>query len=181
MNVPPTLTDGILAMNKRILLKCSLLLTTLVMPLAHADWATRVDDDVFTGGHKAMMLGLLGSTNNALVFDCSKNVLDIAYVEQDSSTQDIDGLPMDLVVKIDAAPVVKFDATLSRRNSTTIQAKSEDEGAITEVLKSLQTAKSKIIVGVQSKAGTNQQSLTGNIYGSTTSVNDFIKACEIKL
>ena len=168
-------------MNKMHLLKCSLLLTTLVMPFAHADWATRVDDDVFTGGHKAMMLGLLGSTNNVLIFDCSRSVLDIAYVEQDSSTQDIDGLPVDLVVKIDSAPIVKFDAILSRRNSTTIQAKSEDAASITSVLKALQTAKSKVIVGIQSKAGTNQQSLTGNIYGSTASVNDFTKACEIKL
>ena len=53
--------------------------------------------------------------------------------------------------------------------------------SITSVLKALQTAKSKVIVGIQSKAGTNQQSLTGNIYGSTASVNDFTKACEIKL
>ncbi|WP_459176226.1 hypothetical protein [Ewingella americana] len=168
-------------MNKTRLFKASLLLTSLVMPLAYADWATRVEDDVFTGGHTAIMIGLLGSSETALLFDCSKGKLDIAYVEQDKTTGDIDGLPVDLVVKIDGNPVIKLDATLSRRNANSLQAKSTDAESITSILKFLQNAKSKVLVGLQAQDGTNQQSFTGNASGSTASVNNFIKACEVKL
>lgn len=88
---------------------------------------------------------------------------------------------MDLIIKIDGNPANKLEASLSRRNAQAIEVGADDAEKITAVLKQLQNAKSKILVGVQTQDGGNQSSFSGNASGSTAATNSFIKACEISL
>ena len=153
----------------------------LASPIAHAQWVTNTEDDLFSGGKKAMMLGEVSSDNGAIVFDCTKEKLSAAYVEMDKSTESLSEVPMDLIMKVDGNTAVKLDATLSRRNVQSLQIQSDDADQLKTVLKQLQGAKSKVLVGVQTKDGGNQHSMSANVSGSTTAVNSFIKACEINL
>ncbi|HGV9181391.1 TPA: hypothetical protein ACNO4K_005226 [Salmonella enterica subsp. enterica serovar Newport] len=157
------------------------LLSALLSPLAHAQWITNVEDDLFSGGQKAVMLGSLTSSGSAVIFDCSKGKLTASYVEEDKLTDDVPNLPMDLIIKIDGNAATKLDASLSRRNAQTLEITSDDSKSIIPLLKQLQNAKSKILVGVQTKDGGNQSSFSGNVSGSTSAVNSFVKACEITL
>lgn len=157
------------------------LLSALLSPLAHAQWLTNVEDDLFSGGQKAVMIGSLSSSDNAVIFDCSKGKLTASYVEEDKTTDGSLDLPMDLIIKIDGNTATKLDARFSRRNAQTLEVSSDDSKNITPLLKQLQNAKSKILVGVQTKDGGNQNSFSGDVSGSTTAVNRFVKACEITL
>lgn len=163
------------------LIKVSLIAAALASPIAHAQWVTNTEDDLFSGGKKAMMLGEVSSVNSAIIFDCTQDKLTVAYVEMDKSTESLSEIPMDLIMKIDNNAAVKLDATLSRRNVQSIQIESDASEQLRTLLKQIQAAKSKVLVGVQTKDGGNQHSITANVSGSTTAVNSFVKACEITL
>lgn len=163
------------------LIKISLIAASLLSPIAHAQWITNTEDDLFSGGKKAMMLGSLTSSTGAIIFDCTKEKLTAAYVEEDKSSDEVPNLPMDLIIKVDENAATKLDASLSRRNAQSVQIKSDDSEKITQLLKQLQDAKSKVLVGMQTKDGGNQSSFSANVSGSTAAVNNFTKACEITL
>ncbi|HCR1893016.1 TPA: hypothetical protein ONC27_004777, partial [Enterobacter asburiae] len=98
------------------IIKITFVAAVLASPIAHAQWVTNTEDDLFSGGKKAMMLGEVSSDNGAIVFDCTKEKLSAAYVEMDKSTESLSEVPMDLIMKVDGNTAVKLDATLSRRN-----------------------------------------------------------------
>lgn len=168
-------------MRTKNIIKICLVATALLAPTAHARWVTNTDDDLFSGGKKAMMIGELASSNSAIIFDCTKSNIAMSYVEMDKSSESVADIPMDLVIKIDSGEAAKLDAILSRRNVQSVQISSADAEKIKVVLKQLQDAKSKFLMGVQTKDGGNQHSLSGNVSGSTAAVNSFVKACEITL
>ena len=49
------------------LIKISLIAASLLSPIAHAQWITNTEDDLFSGGKKAMMLGSLTSSTGDLL------------------------------------------------------------------------------------------------------------------
>ncbi|UMB78180.1 hypothetical protein FXN80_07195 [Dickeya fangzhongdai] len=151
-----------------------------ISPFTHAEWMTKVDDDVFSGGHKAVMMGSLGNSSSLVIFDCTKGKASIAYAEADKTSNNPD-FPADLIIKIDGNDPIKFDAMISRRNDKTIQVGSDDMDKVTQVLKLLKTAKSKFLVGIQTKDGGHQSSFSGGVSGSTNSVNSFASACELSV
>lgn len=162
-------------------LKYILLLTALSAPVAYADWATKTDDDVFSGGKSAMMLGELSSIMSNAVFDCSENKLTFSLVEEDNNSKLDEPTPVDLFVKIDGDEVIKLNALLMRRNSRFIGAESSDKNNIINLLNQLQSAKKKFIVGIQGKGGESKQSYSGDVINSTNAVSNFVKACKISL
>ncbi|WP_347003879.1 hypothetical protein [Enterobacter roggenkampii] len=177
----PSYTKSVSWQHYHNIIKITFVAAVLASPIAHAQWVTNTEDDLFSGGKKAMMLGEVSSDNGAIVFDCTKEKLSAAYVEMDKSTESLSEVPMDLIMKVDGNTAVKLDATLSRRNVQSLQIQSDDADQLKTVLKQLQGAKSKVLVGVQTKDGGNQHSMSANVSGSTTAVNSFIKACEINL
>ncbi|MFH3346653.1 hypothetical protein [Klebsiella aerogenes] len=168
-------------MKKTRFIKAAIAAALLTSFTAQAQWLTTVDDDLFSGGKKAMMIGSLSSSDSALIFDCTKTKISVAYVETDKSTESLPTMSMDLIVKVDGNPINKFKASLARRNAQAIEIKSDDTEMITTLLKQLQNAKSKVLVGVQTPDGGNQSSFSGNASGSTVAANSFVKACEISL
>ncbi|WP_334677549.1 hypothetical protein [Klebsiella pneumoniae] len=168
-------------MKKVRLINAALAAVLLTSFASHAQWLTKVDDDLFTGGKKALMIGDLSSSNSGLIFDCTKNKLSVAYVETDKSSDSVPAIAMDLIIKVDGNPANKLEASLSRRNAQAIEVSTDDAEKITAVLKQLQNAKSKVLVGIQTQDGGNQSSFSGNASGSTAATNSFIKACEISL
>ncbi|WP_114192498.1 hypothetical protein [Edaphovirga cremea] len=162
-------------------IKCILLFSMLFTPFAHAQWTTQVDDDLFTGGKKATMLGDLQGTEAALIFDCTNKMVSISYIQRHSDQETISRVPFTLIVKIDANDALKMDAQSGRRNSKYLEISADDKDQILAIIKNLQQAKNQILVGLQTKDGGNQFSLSGGVSGSTKATDQFIKACELPL
>lgn len=98
------------------IIKITFMAAVLASPIVHAQWVTNTEDDLFSGGKKAMMIGEVSSANGAIIFDCTKDKLTAAYVEMDKTSESTANIPMDLIMKVDGNGAVKFNATLSRRN-----------------------------------------------------------------
>ncbi|MGE9553867.1 hypothetical protein ACQPT2_22365 [Erwinia amylovora] len=153
-----------------------------VTGIAHAQWSTSVDDDIFSGGKKATMIATIGSysDSSALIFECTKSALSFAYVERFNQPEKVSHNPVDMFVKIDSGDIKKLESSFEERNDKYIQAGVDDKDAITQILKEASKAKSKIIVGISNDA-IGQNSVTANVSGSSKAVNQFATACEIKL
>lgn len=168
-------------MTRNNLFRICIIAASLIASTAHARWATNTEDDLFSGGKQAMMIGELSSQNSAIIFDCTKQNLKVSYVEMDKTSEVTSDIPMDLILKVDSNNPVKLDATLTRRNVQSVQISANDDEQIKTLLKQIKDAKSKIQIGVQTKDGGNQISLSGNASGSTTAVSSFASACEITI
>lgn len=160
-------------------LPCLLL---LVPAIALAQWTTKAEEDIFTGGKKATMVATIGDYNSttAIIFDCTKNGLTLAYVEKSSDPIKGANIPFNMIVKIDGGEIKKTDAVADQRNDQYVQIISNDRGVITQILKEASKAKSKMIVGISNDA-IGQHSVTATMNGSSKAVNQFASACEIDI
>lgn len=167
---------------KKFLTIALTVLTIATPTLTHARWVTSSEDDIFSGGKKAVLIGDLKSSSASIIFDCTKTDLSVAYAEEDNSNESNNSGPsIDLILKIDANKAQTLDATFSRRNAHYNQVASNDADKIKIILKQLMEAKSKVLMGIQTKDGGNQFSLSGSVTNSTKATTNFIKACEIQL
>jgi hypothetical protein len=165
-------------MKLKNVLPCLLL---LVPAIALAQWTTTVEDDIFTGGKKATMIAIVGDydSNIAIVFDCTKKDIELAYVEK-SSDQVGRKIAVDMVMKIDSGEIIKANAVFERRNDLFVQVGMNDRDTIIQILKEASKAKSKMIVGLSNDA-IGQHSVTAAMNGSSKAVNQFASACEIDI
>ncbi|SMG62022.1 hypothetical protein [Cedecea sp. NFIX57] len=156
-------------------------LLSLVSHAAFAGWSTHVEDDVFTGGQKAMLVDVK-SELNGVVFDCSKDHLKVSYIESGDTTDITDGIQAELVFKVDQSKPVKFDALTTTRNNNFFGVKSaENDDSLKLLLSELKAASHHILVGVHYLQSDQKYSYTFDTIGSAKAVNKFVKACEIDL
>lgn len=150
--------------------------------LAHAQWVTNTEDDIFNDGKKATLIGTLKNTSSAIVFDCTKKELGVSYIEKDDTSDVSESSSVaEIVFKIDKNPSVAMDGSFSRRNDQYIAIAADDGDKIKTILRLISDAKGKVLIGIQGKDGGNQASFTGNASNSTNAVNKFVSACDIKL
>lgn len=145
---------------------------------AQADWASQVDDDLFSGGKQAMLLGTIADMNG-VTFDCTRDTLSMAYIEKGSFNAG-GAVPVTIIVKVDGNEPVKFEGSFTKRNEEYIQA-STSEGEIKKVLSQLKQAKSKMLIGLNIKSVNKKRSFSADATGSTKAVTEFAKACEINI
>lgn len=166
--------------NKRLGFGLMAIGLSLVSGYASADWATQVEDDVFSGGHTAMMGG--GENElNGVVFDCSKDKLKVTYIERADTSDITEGIDVDLIFKIDQNPPIKFNAQTEIRNNNYFGVTANDNDSLKVLLSQMKTASHKMLVGIRYPQNDNKSSFTFSAVGSTAAVSKFVKACEIEL
>ncbi|RPE03097.1 hypothetical protein BBB56_06785 [Candidatus Pantoea deserta] len=163
---------------KRNLLKFVSMATLVISCSAQADWAAQVEDDIFSGGKQAMLLGTIADANG-VTFDCTHDTLSMAYIEKGSLSSE-SSVPVTMIVKVDNNAPVRFEGAFSKRNEEYLQA-STSVGDIKKVLSQLKQAKSKMLVGLSFDAVNKKMSFTADVEGSTKAVNEFAKACELNI
>ncbi|MEG3112126.1 hypothetical protein SC127_15470 [Pantoea sp. T14] len=151
---------------------------SLVSFNASAEWMTKVEDDLFSGGKQAMMYGTI-SQINGIIFDCTKDELSLSYVEKGPFNAK-EPIPLAIIVKVDGNDPLKLEGNFKKRNDEYMQAIS-NQADIVQVLSQLKQAKSKFLIGLNVQAVNKKMSFTADVVGSTKAVNDFAEACEIKL
>ena len=164
-----------LGMNMKKLILTGLL--SCVGAVSLASWDVVIEDDIFAG-KKAMLVGAL-SSNDTLVFDCQKDKPPKMFlIYPDKTTEYNYPLNVKFLIKIDDNEVIQGFGGVERRNP--------DYGAFTysannelQILKELRDAKRQILIGIQFNG--NQNSISGDVFRSTSSVNSFLKACDLNL
>ena len=172
------LNAGMGKFMSKFLLSTLLIASSVVSLNANAEWFTKAEDDIFSGGKQAMLLGSI-SEMSGIAFDCTKDSLELSYIEKGSFKAD-GPVPVTIIVKIDSNEPVKFQGDFSRRNDEFIQASTTQDG-IKEVLSQLKLAKSKMLIGLSFDAVNKKMSFSADVAGSTKAVNDFTSACELKI
>lgn len=150
-----------------------------VSGLAHAQWTTKAEDDLFSGGKKASMYAIY-NINQALAFDCAKDELSMAYIEK-TDKPSRDSVEFDMLVKVDNGNIIKLKGSSGVRNSDYYGITSTDKAEIIDILKQASNAKSKIVFGLSVPDTDYKQSFTFDVINSTAAVKKFIDSCEISI
>lgn len=153
------------------------------LPFAHATWKTNIENDIFTGGKSAELVGDINNKNQSLIFDCAAGQLSVSQVEQNSSTVVKGSHHYQSLIKIDDNEPLTFNATLSRRNPQSIQLESRENDKIKTLLSQLlaQQSREDFLVGVKDSKGRQLSSGAGSVSFANKSVKKFISACNISL
>lgn len=151
---------------------------SLVSFSVSAEWMTKIEDDLFSGGKQAMMYGEL-SGFNGIIFDCTKDGMSLSYVEKGAFNAK-NTVPVTIIVKVDGNDPLKLEGNFQKRNDEYIQAITQ-QADILQILPQLKQAKSKMLIGLNVQEINKKMSFSADVRGSTKAVNDFAEACEIKL
>lgn len=146
---------------------------------AGAQWDTKVDDDIFSGGKKALLLGFITS-DSFLVADCdSSGELSFAYAQVGDWEEAMTLGNFRLLVKVDDNPVIEVAGKAEQRNNRSYQITSSDDAASLEIVRQIGVARRSILVGVEEPSFGMKYSATAKAAGSTSAVKRFLGACSI--
>jgi hypothetical protein len=144
---------------------------------AQASWATTVEDDIFSGGKKAMMLGMV-SSGSFVVADCeSGGDLSLGYAEKGDWADGLQNLNFRLLVKIDGEAVREFDGKARQRNEQAWQVTADKPDEVLAAIRAIGGAQKQVLIGVQEPVTGTKFSGTARSAGSTRAVKQFLEAC----
>ncbi|WP_313288368.1 hypothetical protein [Stutzerimonas nitrititolerans] len=149
-----------------------------VSATASAEWFAKIEDDIFTDGKKGVLIGDIGPSH-ALAFDCGEDKLTAALIEEGKEENAGPSMDGQLIIKVDQNPPIKMAATYGQRNPTFRQMISYDSDSTLKVLKQIQAAQSKILVGVTFPETGSKWSATASVSGSTRETTRFLEACKL--
>lgn len=145
--------------------------------IAHADWLTKVEDDIFSDGKKATMLGAI-SVGSSLIADCTTGgPVSLAYAETGEWQDGLELLKFRLLVKIDSSPVREFVGTAGQRNEKTWQVEAASGDDVLAAIKAMADSKKQVLVGLQEPITNIKYSGTVTARGSSRAVKQFLEAC----
>lgn len=147
--------------------------------LASAGWMTTTEDDIFSGGQKAMLLGDVDPFH-ALVFDCDSERLALSLIEKSKWKEGMGLANYRLLVKVDQGEIYDFAAKGSQRNEEFIQVATADRDKILGLLKEIRDAQTQIQIGLQIKETSSKWSGISSVAGSTREADRFLQACNLK-
>ncbi|MFT0850910.1 hypothetical protein VRY85_09020 [Achromobacter sp. F4_2707] len=165
----------------------ALLLVGLVFSTISAasarNWYVKVEDDLFSEtGKKAFLTS--DNDFHPLIFECDSSGTEMALLEKSPQTRNEtanNSSVVTLILKVDSADPIRFNASWYRRNENYTQIIVSDNDYAAEVLtvlKQIQAARSKILVGVVLPSGQKFSEAIG-VSGSTASTTTFMDACGI--
>lgn len=154
---------------------CGLALSSL----ASADWITTTQDDIFSGGKTAMMLGYISPFQSVAV-DCNSESLSLALLQKEKWQEGRPSSSWNLLVKVDGGEVHRFVANSAQRNSEYAQYVTFEKDEILKLLTDLRNAKSQILLGLQSDEFNAKWTGTAPVSGSTRETDKFLQACKLK-
>lgn len=159
--------------------KALLLLPLVYASIANAEWITTTEDDVFSDGKSAMMLGGL-DPYSALVFDCNSSGTSLSFIQISQWNKNMEGAESRVLVKVDSNNKYEFIGRLYQRNDKYIGVRVEDPNLV-KLLAEIKEAKSKVIIGLANKSNDQKWNGAASAYGSTKATQQFIDACKINI
>lgn len=145
---------------------------------ASAGWLAKIEDDIFSDQQIGLLIGEIGP-GHALVFDCSEGKLSAALLEEGEAPAQSSLLKAELLIKVDQNPPIKMSAVYANRNAKFNQVISYDRDLTLKVLKQIQAAQSKILVGTSFPEIDSKWSASASVAGSTRETTRFLEACKL--
>ncbi|MCF7544905.1 hypothetical protein [Pseudomonas petrae] len=155
------------------------MLGLVVSTVVNAGWSTTVQDDIFSGGKTAMLIGYI-SPYQSVVVDCNSEGLSLALLQEEKWPEGRESSSWNLLVKVDGGAVHRFTAASGRRNDKFSQYATAEQDEILKVLEDLRSAKSQVLFGLQSEEYNAKWSGTAPVNGSTSATDRFMQACKLK-
>jgi hypothetical protein len=156
-----------------------LFLVIAIPSVASADWSTSTQDDIFSGGKKAMLFGSI-SPGQAVAFDCDSEGLSLAFLQKEKWAEGRASSEWKLLIKVDQGEIHRFTAESAQRNNDYAQYITREKEEILKVLADLRNAKSVIQLGLQSEQFDSKWSGTASAGGSTRETDKFMQSCKLK-
>lgn len=147
---------------------------------AFADgWFTKTEEDVFSGKQTAIMFGGTGPTGSLYITCDADRNLDVSIIfpfRQEIDTS-LTGL---LVIKVDSGETLRLNADAYQHNEKYggFKARLDDTQKVS-LLKSIGSAKQKILAGLAVESIGSKHSIDISPSGSTKAASQLVKACEI--
>lgn len=152
----------------------------LVSSSVLADWVTKVDSDAFSKSHTAMMYRN-ENRSHGIKFYCSNDGLRVAYIEKAGTKKVTEGIPAVLIFKTDGNYPIKLSGRTAIRNADYIGIEAENPEELPKLLSQISKTKKNILVGVKLSLSDKKMIFSINPSGSSSAVNIFVKACNIRL
>jgi hypothetical protein len=140
---------------------------------------TSAEDDIFSGGQKATLIGHVDPFH-ALVFDCDSERLTLSLIEKSKWQKGMELANYRLLVKVDQGAIHDFAAKGSQRNEQYSQVATADRDKILGLLREIRDAQAQIQIGMQIKETGSKWSGTSSVAGSTREADRFLQACNLK-
>ncbi|MGE9763917.1 hypothetical protein [Pseudomonas sp. PDM20] len=146
---------------------------------ASAGWLTSTQDDIFSGGQKAMLIGEMDPFH-ALVFDCDSERLGMALIEKSKWQEGMERASYQLLVKVGQGTIHDFAAKGSQRNEEYVQIATSEREPLLLLLDEIRNAKGRIQVGLQNTDTDSKWSGIASSAGSTRETDRFLQACKLE-
>lgn len=146
---------------------------------AFAQWSTHTEDDIFSGGKKAMLWGDISQTQS-VAFDCDSENLTLALLQKEKWSETRTSTSWNLLMKVDKGEIHRFKAVSLKRNDVYTQYVTIEKDEILKLLADLRNAKTPILLGLQSNEFDSKWSGTISPTGSTRETDKFLEACNLK-
>lgn len=143
---------------------------------ANAEWYSKAEDDIFSGGKKAYLGGVI-TPYSSVVFDCAEDGLSMSYIQKGKIASNAEGQGVEVLVKVDDSAIIKMPGVMYERNAEYWGVKTDSDKVIT-VLKALKAANSKFMLGL---VGSSKFSTNVDIGGSTKATIKFAQACKLDI
>lgn len=141
-----------------------------------------MDEDIFTGENKAVLLGLV-SQDMGVAFDCRGEYLMFSWLQR-TRGPDIDNTLRNadtrLVAKVDQGKVYEFNAIFAIRNSSTIELIALGSEKTLELLREVRDARDRIQVGLHDRTNDTKWSATVSVQEVTREATRFMNACRLE-
>jgi hypothetical protein len=133
-------------------MRSSLAIVFAAIPFpALASWSTTVEDDLFSGGQKAMMIGDINQSMY-IVLDCKKDFATITVIEKGEWSAEYEGHTVRGLLKVDSNPSYDFQAVIVKRNSEYFGYEFNNVQIVAAMAKEIKESRSKITVGLEDSA-----------------------------
>lgn len=156
-----------------------LLASMIFSGAASAEWFTNIQDDIFSGGKKAMLVGAI-SPYQALVFDCDSESLTLAIISKEKWADGMEKVNTKILVKVDEGGVHELSAINSKRNTEYNQSMAAEKAVVLSILTDIRDAQSNIQLGLSMPEIGGKWSGVISPAGSTREANRFIEACKLQ-
>lgn len=157
----------------------AVILGLAITSAANADWMTSAEDDIFSGGQKAMLMGSI-DPYHMLIFDCDSTGLSMSLLEKGKWESGMELASYRLLVRVDQNEVYDFSAKGAQRNEQYTQAYVADRTKILKLLGDIRDAQQQIQIGLEIKEIGAKWSGIASAGGSTRETDRFLNACNLQ-
>jgi hypothetical protein len=147
--------------------------------VAHAEWMTTVEDDLFSDNKVAVMMGLI-NINSSIYAKCTgPDKVSLSYIEAAGDASEVtDPVPAGKIVfKSDDGERFSSAASIYRHNDKYVGFSYDDLTTVADAIRDFGAADSKIAVGLDLDISDEPLTVTVSARGSSKAVKQFLAAC----